>query len=159
MKVICNLLVVIALLFLQPVSSVFANAGTTTNNEKFTWDTIIWNECTGEEIQLTGTILYMSASVTTDAGTLQWNFLDRYQFTAVGLSSGIKYQGVGVYKGFGTTVANPELPYHYVVGAVQKVKLIGQGDAPDFHLSLSHHLTITPTYQETAIEELHSICE
>jgi hypothetical protein len=124
-------------------------------------DVILWNECTGEDVHLSGSLRWINHGVVTNSGVLQWRFHNKYQgVTGIGLVSGIKYQAIGGdEQGYGTAVADPDRPYHYAAGGMYTIHLVSQGNAADLLIKARGRLTVTPDYRWLAhIESYQLIC-
>jgi len=161
MKTLRVLVFLLAGLCLLNPGSALAKAETFHDSGRIPVDEILWNECTGEDVHLTGVMLWTNHGVVTSSGMLQWGFQTRYQgVSGLGLTSGTKYQATGGgEQGYGTAVADPDRPYHYAAGRMFTIHLVAQGSASDLLIRAHGHLTVTPDFRWLAwIDRYELVC-
>ena len=161
MKILRILLFILIGLCLLDPANALASAEVYQDSGRIPVDEVLWNECTGENVHLSGIMLWTNHGVVTPSGILQWSFKTRYQgVIGVGETSGIKYQGISGEQGFGTAAADPELPYHYAAGRMFTIRLVAQGKAPDLVMKVKGRLTVTPDFKWLAyIDSYQLICK
>ncbi len=161
MKTFRILLIVVLLLCLQPAGSVLAATDSFHDSGSFDIDEDIWNECTGEYVHLTGSMMWINHGLVTKSGVVQWGFQNIYQnLSGVGLTSGIKYQGSGGEHGYGSAVEDPEHPYHYAAGGTSTIRLVAQGRAPNMLIQSRIRVTVSPDGSwHGYIESYESVCK
>lgn len=148
MKIFRFIIYSLALLSLLPLSSALAGVDGYHDRGTIPVDELLWNECTGEVVHLTGVLMWSSHEVVTNAGTMQWGFQTRYQgVTGVGETSGMSYQAISGEHGYGTTLVEAvDLPYHYAAGGTMTTRLISKGDQPDLVIRNKVRVTVTPDF-------------
>jgi hypothetical protein len=161
MKIFRVILFVMAFLSLLPLSSALAGAEPIHESGTFDVDEIVWNDCTGEDVHLTGTMMWTGHGVTTRSGVVQWGFQIRYQgVTGVGLTTGTKYLANSGEHGYGSLIEDPDHPYHYAAGGINTVHLVSQGNSPNLKVSYRVHVTVTPDFHyHVEIFDYTAVCK
>jgi hypothetical protein len=156
-----RILLILAILCLVPVGSALARAQTDIYNVRIPIDEIMYNECTGEDVHLTGMVHNMNRIIDTSVGNHIWGFQFKYQgVKGIGLDSGMTYNAVGGEQGFGSLLDDPDRPYHYTAGYIITMKLVSHGKAPDMTIKARVHVVVTPNYQWTVyINKYEVICK
>lgn len=161
MKTIRCIFFCIVLLSLLPLGNALAGVDAYHDRGTFTVDETFWNECTGEEVHLTGTMMWFSHGMVTSSGIMQWGFQARYQgVKGIGLTSGTIYQANSGEHGYGTTVIeNAILPYHYAAGGTYTTRLIAKGNQPDLVIRNRVRVTVTPDFiYRVEIYDFEAVC-
>jgi hypothetical protein len=161
MKTFRFLLTAAVVLMLMPVWGAQAGAQVFNERGQVPVDEVVTNLCTGEDVHLTGTLMWVNHSVVTSPGVLQWNYQMNYQgVCGEGLVSGIQYRGIGGEKGSGTTVEGEEIPYHYTAGGIYTLHLVAQGIAPDLKIKYHVRVVVTPDFKYTVeIFDYEIVCK
>jgi hypothetical protein len=130
-------------------------------NRQIPVDEIFYNECTGEEVHLTGEMHSINHFFGTVSGEYHWGFNNKYHgVKGVGLTSGIQYIATGGDQGYGTTVEVPDQPYHYAAGSVISFRLLGQGGASDLQIQANGHVVVTPDFRFVVwVDTYRAICK
>ncbi|HSF82868.1 MAG TPA: hypothetical protein VLA49_16660 [Anaerolineales bacterium] len=146
---------------LLSAGSALAGAETFHDSGRIPIDETLWNDCTGEYVHVTGTILWTNHGVVTSTDILHWGFQNTYQgVSGIGETSGIKYQVTkGGEHGYGTAVADPDRPYHYAAGSNYTLHMVAQGKAPNLVIRAQGHVTVTPNFHfVTHIDPWELVC-
>lgn len=162
MKAFRFVLIVFAFLCLLPIESALAGAEPIHDSGTFDIDEIIMNDCTGEEVHLTGTMMWKGIEIFTDSGLHKWGFQIRYQgVKGVGLTSGTIYQFNSGEHGYGTDVPLEEsgIPYHYAAGWIQTIRLVSRGSIQN--MVVRHHtvVTVSPNGYRVEIYDYEAVCK
>jgi hypothetical protein len=106
-------------------------------------------------------MVWNNHSVLTSSGVMQWNYQMNYQgVSGVGLTSGMRYRGIGGEHGSGSMVVSAEQPYHYAAGMIQTMHLVAQGEAENLRIKYHARVTVTPDFRYTVeIFDLESVCK
>jgi len=115
----------------------------------------LWVECAnggaGESVALTGSMHVTTHTTQSASGNIHTKFQFQPQgLSGTGLLTGQKYISNGIQQGSFTTHAGS------TITTVNRLRMIGQGSAPDFYLSELVHITVNATGETTAEFEFHS---
>ena len=147
---IFNLLIpCLAVLALALSTSSAGALGPVTNSWEEPVDVLVYNECNGEWVWLTGSMHLLNHENLTRSGQLQWQSrISYHDVRGVGLTSGKTYVGVGVSQGGGGSIEFPnQTPVHYHAMSQNTMSLIGNGGLEDYKVFMNFHLTVTPDFE------------
>lgn len=157
---IFRILLIITVFCLVPLGSALAGAQADIYNVRIPIDEVVYNECTGEEVHLTGMVHNMNRIIDSNNGNHIWGFQFKYQgVKGVGLDSGMTYNAVGGEQGFGSLLDVPDRPYHYTAGSTMLIKMVSQGKAPNMTIKAKVHVVVTPTHWTVDINRYELICK
>jgi hypothetical protein len=135
------------LLCLLAASSAWAQKGTkASDNFSTPMNDIIANDCTGEEIKLSGAVHTQYNARETSDGFRAESGTNYEGVSGVGVSSGRKYRLVGSDR----SVTDFRKPFPSRSTVVQTVRLISQGGAPNSSYKVQWHYTMDANGRLTA---------
>jgi hypothetical protein len=122
-----------------PLESVMAQGLTAAvvQNQRSTVDTVVFNDCTGEDIALQGTAHVVFTTTESGNGGLHQAFESNMVLTGTGLLTGSRYQSVSTSN---STVNAPGLPTEQT--SIGSTRLLRQGAGGDLFAHFLQHITI-----------------
>ena len=144
-RTILGLMMVLALL--APASA-WGKATTVREEETVPFDVVFFNECTGEEVHLTGELLIRVRTTIDATGGIHATFhLTPRHVRGVGVESGIAYKVVGGERDSFNAAAD-EAPLVYT--ATMMFNVVSQGGSDNLKVKYVFHVTINAQGEVTA---------
>ena len=106
-------------------------------NEHRSLDTVITNNCTGEDLALSGTVHTLFSITESRNGGFHLQFHMNQEFSGTGLTTGMSYRSIGV-DNFSLNTSG--LPFEQT--SVGNARLLGRGAGGDLMVHYLQHLTV-----------------
>jgi hypothetical protein len=149
---LARICLVLSMLALLPVMSVQAAAGTVTTIETIPFSTIV--EGCGEPIALNGAIqVVFHVTLTPSGGLLVQEIFHPQGLTGIGLLSGATYHAVGETRDTTTISGTGGSTFTFV----NNFKIIGEGQATNYLVHETFHVTINASGEVTAFVDNFSV--
>lgn len=125
-------------------------------NQRQPFTAVLFDECTGEEIQVTAEDHVLIRRRVAEDGTVYWDERINTHGTAVGLTSGREYVYNETIRFSRPAEPGPECGF--AIDFSTRVRLVAEGSYPDLFVRYSLHFEVGPTCEATFDESLESAC-